>query len=497
MKRPFVVIAALSLSVSFAVLYFKTAGLIISLVLFLILSVLGFFVFGKSQRNNTNIFVVIPFCLVLLLISCFVTLRFNYEAKSRLTNTRTTLNATVISEPDNSSGYKYCHFKGKHPETGRNIRFAAIVDTEDIDIGDKVNLTVDFETLDPIYETHNLSERIFIEANIRSVNDVSHDAAPVYTLFGNLRRFIKNVILSNSKGDSAAILVALVTGDRDSISNEVYSATVTTGVTHFLVVSGLHLSIISGAIMLGLKKLKLGKRIAVFCVFFAICLMIVVCNFHSSALRSAVMSLLTLLAPLISRRADSINSLGFAVSAMIIVNPFLAGNAAFLLSVFATFGVIYLSPALLYIVNDLFLGEKPKKWIADAVLIFVISLSALVTVFPISVYYFGCVSLLSPIVTVLISFAVEEALILTLIAIALSAVPFGHFIATPIILLASLFSQFIIFVITLFARFDFAVLTIDPAYANVFVLLSAVFIVVIRFIYSKKLKERKCEDASL
>lgn len=496
MKRPFALIAAVSLAVSFAILYFKISGLILSLCI-TILSALVFFIFAKSQRKNTNVFIVIPFCLVLLFVSCFLMLEFNYGAKSRLADTTTTLTATVISEPDTSSGYNYCHFKGKHPETGLNIRFAAIISAEDIDIGDKVNVTVDFKALDPAYENHNLSDGIFTEANIRSVNSVSHDAAPVYTLFGNLRNFIKNVVFSNSKGDPAAILVALVTGNRDSISNELYSATTATGVTHFLVVSGLHLSIISAAISLSFKKLRLGKRIAVFAVFGAICIMVVVCNFHSSAMRSAVMGLLTLLAPLINRRADSLNSLGFAISAMIITNPFLAGNAAFLLSVFATFGVIHLSPALLYIVKDLFLGDNPKKPLLKALSIFIVSLSALVTIFPISVYYFGCVSLLSPIVTILISFAVEAALILTLIAVAISGIPLGSFIATPIIFVAALFSKFIIFVITLFAKLDFAVLTINPAYANIFVLLSAIFIAAIRFIYEKKLKERKMQDASI
>ncbi len=497
MRRPFVVIAALSLAVSFAVLYFKTAGLIIAAAMVLILCTVAFFVFRKSHGKNTHIFIVIPFCLVLLLVSSFINLHFNYEAKSRHAKTRTNFTAIVISEPDNSSGYKYCHFKGKHPETGQSIKFAAIVDDETLDIGDRVNLTVDFDNLDPAYENHNLSEKIFIKANVRSINAIHHDADPLYTLFGKIRHFIKNVIFSNSKGDPAAILTALVTGDRDSISGELYSATVTTGVTHFLVVSGLHLSVISGAITLLFRKLRVGKRIALFAVFGAVSLMVVICNFHSSALRSAVMSFLVLLAPLINRRADSLNSLGFAVSVMIIVNPFLAGNVAFLLSVFATFGVIFLAPALLFIVKELFLSENPKKFILDAVSIFVVSMSALITVFPISVYYFGVVSLLSPIVTLLISFAVNGALVFTLIAVAVSIIPLGNFIATVIILIASLLAKFIICIIMLFAQLDFAVLTINPALANILVVISAVFVAAIRFIYEKKLKERKMKDATL
>lgn len=497
MKRPFVVIAAVSLAVSFALLYFEMTGLIIASASALLAWIVALFVFRKSHGKNTNIFIVIPSCIILLLLSAFITLRFSYDTTSRLADSRTSITATVISEPTVSSGNKYCSFKGRHPETGQGFKFSAIVDDEKLDIGDKVNLTIDFDSLDHAYKNHNLSERIFIKATVRSVNSLSQDADPVYTLLGNLRSFIKKVIFSNSKGDPAAILTALVTGDRNGISNELYSATVATGVTHFLVVSGLHLSIISGAITNIFKKLRSGKRIAVFVVFIAISIMVVICNFHSSAIRSAVMSLILLSAPLIHRRADSLNSLGFTVTVMITVNPFLAGSAAFILSVFATFGVIYLAPALFLILKELFLGDNPKKLTLNALSVFVVSLSALITIFPISVYYFGVVSLLSPIVTLLISFAVNAALVLTLAAIAISVVPFGNFIATAVILISSLFAEFIIFIITLFARFDFAVLAIDSSLANVFVVISALFVATVRFIYHKKLKERKMKDAAL
>ncbi len=455
-----------------------------------------FIYFRKKARRNTNIFIVIPFCLVLLMGSAFVMLKFNYGTKARLADTAATMAVTVISEPSVHGDYNSYIFKGRHPATGQTVKFSAIADFGDIDIGDKLNLTVRFSEQDGTFRNDRLSNGIFLESDISQIHSITEGSDPIYTFFGNLRLYIKNVIFSNAKDDPAGVMTALATGERDHISDQLYADTKTTGVTHFLVVSGLHLSIISAAVLLASKKLHLKKKIAVFISFAAICLMTVICNFHSSAVRSAFMSLLTLIAPLINRKAHSLNSLGFAVTVMIILNPFLAGNAAFLLSVSATFGVIYLSPALLWLTEYIFFKDKPSKLIYGAISIFIVSFSALVCVLPITIHYYGYVSLLSPLVTVLISTAVEVALVLTLIGVVFSLLPIISATTPPLIFISTFICKYIIYIITLFAKAEILVLTVDPKYTPLCFIFSAVFVASMRYIYHKKLKERKDEIAS-
>lgn len=497
MKLPFVVTAVLSLLLSFSIINFGLSAFYISLAVIFILSLIGFLYFRSRARRNTNIFIVIPFCTLLLLASAFITLNFNYSPKSHLADTSATMTATVISEPDNYPEYSRYILKGAHPETGQIIKFSAVMSDGEIDIGDRIRITAHFSKISNLYKSNSLSEGIFLNADIDELHIVSKAADPFYTFMGKLRLYIKNVIFSSSKGDPAGVMTALVTGDRSHISDELYAATKTVGVTHFLVVSGLHLSIISAAILLAAKKWGFKKRIGVFIAFAAICLMTVICNFHSSAIRSAFMSLVTLSATLAKRKAVSLNSLGFAVTIMTVINPFIAGSAAFLLSVFATFGVLYLSPALLFLTERLFFKEKPNKHIWNAISIIFVSLSALISVLPLSVYYYGYVSLLSPVVTMLISFAANAVLIMALIATLISPIPLINAIVLPLLFIAQAITKYIIFIINLFAKADFLVLTIDSRYANLCFLLSALLITFIRYIYNKKLKERKDEDASL
>lgn len=497
MKLPFIVTAVLSLLISFSVLNSGLTAFYISLAVIFILFLISFIYFKSRARRNTNIFIVIPFCALLILASAFITLNFNYLPKSRLADTSATMTATVISEPNVYPEYNRYVLKGKHPETGQTIKFSVVMDGGDIDIGDRVHITAAFSKLSPLYKSNSLSEGIFLDADIDELHLVTKDSDPFYTFLGKLRLYIKNVVFSSSKDDPAGVITALVTGDRNHISDELYAATKTVGITHFLVVSGLHLSIVSAAILLAAKNLGFKKRIGVFIAFAAICLMTVICNFHASAIRSAFMSLVTLSATLAKRKAVSLNSLGFAITVMTVINPFIAGSAAFLLSVFATFGVIYLSPAMLYFAEQIFFKEKPNKHIWNAISIIIVSLSALISILPLSVYYYGYVSLLSPVATMLIAFSANAVLITALVAVFASILPLLNIVVLPLIFISELLTKYIIFIITLFAKAEFLILTVDSRYANLCFLLSALFIVIIRYIYTKKLKERKDEDASL
>lgn len=498
MKRPFVITGIFALIISAAALSCSSTVLLSMALCLAILALLFLIFFRNKLKVNSNTTVMLV-ALTFIIASAFFTIEYAYAPASRLEGTSAEFTATVVNEPSLSNEYAYYVLKGSHPLLKRDIKCAFPSQNLGLEIGDRVNVTLNFEELSADYRSNNLSDGIFISTNIESVNSTVKSGSSFYTALGSVRLFIKDKITNSVHGDGGALLTALLTGDRSLLSDELYNKTKTCGVTHILVVSGLHLGILSGVVLRLFGKMKLRRKNAIFLIFLLLCAVIAICDFHTSAIRSGVMSIIMLSASLINRKADPLNSLGFAVTVMTIFNPFIAGSAAFLLSVFATLGVIFVAPMAKLLTEPLRFEGRLSKYLNGAVDVIIVSISALVCVFPITVYYYGYTSLLSPIVTVFIGTAVEVALVLTAAGVLLAALPIVYTLSAPIIFIAGIISRYLSAVISLFGSSEIFVLVIDPKYTPLCFVFTAAVILVLWVFYRKaaqKQKERKDVNAS-
>ncbi len=450
----------------------------------------------KKVSANSNYF-VFSVTIALVLISSLFTVQYIYTPVSLLADTKADIKVTVTSEPYTYLDNAYYYLKGEHPLLGGEFKCALSSDNLGLEIGDSVNMTVCLSELSDSYKSHNLSNGIFVSATALSVNSIVKKDSKFYSTLGELRLYIKNEIFKDVRGDNGAVLIALLTGDREHISNNLYEKTKLCGVTHILVVSGMHLSIISGAVLNLFSKLKLKRKLAVFIIILLIFVLVMICNFHTSAIRSAIMSVIMLSASLISRKADPMNSLGFAVTVMVLFNPFVAGSTAFLLSVSATLGVLFVAPMIKFLTEKLRFTCKFSKFLNSALDVIIVSVSAFICVLPISVYYYGYTSIISPLVTLLIATSVELALILTSLAMLLSLLPIASVFSSPLIMISEVFSVYINSIISFFGSTDIFVLVIDLEYTPLCFVFSAAAVFTLWLFYNKKLKERKDENATL
>lgn len=496
MKRPFLfsgilslILSALSLTCNVYVVLSAAAILFLS---FLIL----FIIKGKKIFKNSNNLVALVIS-VIVIISCVLSITSRYAPTSRLDGTTGKFTGIIIREPETHGEWTAYTLRGNHSMLYGRFKCTIVIKDNSFNIGDKLYLTVSCQALSGTYKNNNLADGIFVTTYVKSVNLVEKQASSFYTKLGGIRSFIKNQIFSVNHDDIGGVGLALLTGNRSFISDELYDKTKTCGVTHVMVVSGLHVGILSGILSKVLSKLKIKRKFTVILSFILFVLLISLCDFHTSAIRSVLMSVVFLSGSLANRRSDSMNSLGFAITVMTLFNPFISGSAAFLLSVFATFGVVFISPMVQYLTKSLRLSGKFGKLlngISDAI---IVSISATVCVLPISVYYFGYTSLLSPIVTVLIGFAVEAALILTALGIILAAIPFIKLISIPVIYVSGLFIRYINAVIGFFGNMDIFILNIEPEYTLLPFIFCSLLILVVWLLYNnKKQKERKNDDAA-
>ena len=314
MKRPFLVIGSVALIVSFIAIVRNLILLLVIFTIFLIGTTVLLIISSKKKCCTLSSFIVLGIILIILIVSIFLVIHIN-KAERRISGSTAAMTVTVIREPTNYGIYTEYFCKGKHPQLDYNILFAVRTDKCSLSMGDSADLVLRFFSIEPEYSKRSLADGSFVYANVITVNE-EICGNNIYKSIGNLRKSIKNNIYSVRSDDLGGILIALLTGDRTYISDFLYNDTKVCGVTHILVVSGMHIGILTGAVFWLFKKLHFSKKLGILSVFFLICAVLVICDFHSSALRAAVTGMLLLLSTLIGRKADPLNSLGFAVSVM-------------------------------------------------------------------------------------------------------------------------------------------------------------------------------------
>lgn len=148
---------------------------------------------------------------------------------------------------------------------------------------------------------------------------------------------------------------ALLLGYRNDIDQEVNNAYINTGSIHILAVSGLHVGLVSGVIMLlfsFLKSRKIGIRfLKLLIVLSFIWGFVLITGSSASVIRAAVMFSFIHAGQLLSRRKYIYNSIAASVFVIFLWNPQMMFDVGFHLSLAAVFGIISLQPILVKMWN--------------------------------------------------------------------------------------------------------------------------------------------------
>ena len=132
---------------------------------------------------------------------------------------------------------------------------------------------------------------------------------------------------------------ALVTGNRDSLSDPFTSSLQRTGLSHTVAVSGMHVAFLAGALSLLLGR---GRRSTALVLIPLVLLFMTVAGSTPSVVRASVMILMLEIAPLFDRERDGPTALGFALLLILIQNPFAAAHVGLQLSFLAVAGILLL-----------------------------------------------------------------------------------------------------------------------------------------------------------
>ncbi|MDP3941539.1 MAG: ComEC/Rec2 family competence protein, partial [bacterium] len=161
-------------------------------------------------------------------------------------------------------------------------------------------------------------------------------------LFSSLSALRKNLITIFSSTLSPAtesLMLGIVFGIRSTMPNDLAERLRTTGVIHITAASGMNVTMVAGAVFFLLAGF-LRRQIAIVVGFLFVWMYALLAGFEPSILRASIMSSFAFGASLIGRQNTGILALLLTASLMLLISPSLLQDVGFLLSCFATLGII-------------------------------------------------------------------------------------------------------------------------------------------------------------
>jgi len=228
------------------------------------------------------------------------------------------------------------------------------------------------------------------------------DWSKVYRWNDDLRSYLGG-IMDRAFPDriDAGYMKSLVLGLTDDMDPDTYQQFSQLGLTHILAISGLHVAVFVGGCMWLLRLFGLTRERILVITMVIVPFYVALTGGSPSAVRAGIMAMIGLYAARRGLWKDALNIISLAAVAMLIWNPYFLYDVSFQLSFLVTVGLIVGVPR--------FSRLLPVRSQALNSLLSVTVVAQLIS-FPITVFYFNGVSLLSALANLLlvpfISFAV-------------------------------------------------------------------------------------------
>ena len=266
-------------------------------------------------------------------------------------------------------------------------------------------------------------------------------------------------------------------GMKTGLPNDLSDNLRTVGLVHIVVASGAHLSILVEIARRIFGKLSRASGLLLSIIFILFFMALV--GFTPSIMRAGLMSILAIIAWYVGRKFAAWRLILLVAAVTLIINPMFIINLGWLLS-FASFtGIMILGPKL----ATFFYGDRQPKFIASTILT---TIAATLATLPITLYFFGTLSLISVLANLLILPTLPAAMGLTFLTGLTSDIPTVN---TATAFLTEKLLDFHIATVDFFASAKSFLVEIDPYQPQVFLLyLPILAILVVSFFRHRKQK---------
>ena len=189
----------------------------------------------------------------------------------------------------------------------------------------------------------------------------------------------------NFSNEELSIINAILLGQRQDLTNELFESYKNAGAIHILAVSGLHIGIILlflNFLFKPLERLKNGKIIKLILVVFCLWIYAIIAGLSASVIRAVSMFTMIAIGMSINRPSSIKNSLIVSIFILLLINPLFLFDVGFQLSYAAVFSIVWFHPIFKKLWN-------PKVKIVNYFWqILTVSFAAQLGILPLSLYYF-------------------------------------------------------------------------------------------------------------
>ena len=284
-------------------------------------------------------------------------------------------------------------------DTYLTVLYLDETDTE-LNPGDRVTVTAELEAANYAYsQEHNLYYRslgyVLVAYAQGEVAVTPAEHIPLSLLPAWFSRLVQRQIEKIFPADTVAFMKALLTGNRSEFDYQTRNDLSLAGVTHVVAISGMHVSILLGGVLLLSRRKSVAAALGIPVVLFYV----VMTGGSASVLRAAVMQILLLLSPLAKRETDLATSLSAAMLLILLMNPWAVADLSFQLSFAAMSGILWVTPRIRKSFDQRFphFGmRQPWRGLCNALKASVsTTLGAILFTTPVVACSFGVISLLS------------------------------------------------------------------------------------------------------
>ncbi|PRX45667.1 ComEC/Rec2 family competence protein [Salegentibacter salegens] len=225
-----------------------------------------------------------------------------------------------------------------------------------------------------------------LQLNKAEIQILPHTEKRLLTNISNFReRLIQNLFETKFNKDELAIMQALLLGQRQDISKEIYEEYAAAGAIHILAVSGLHVGIILLILNWLFKPLNLLRNGLILKTLLLIVLMwgfAILAGLSPSVVRAVTMFSFIAIGMQMRRKTSVLNSLFISLFILLLINPYFIFQVGFQLSYLAVFAIVTIQPKLFKLWKPRF---KITKYFWG---LLSVSIAAQIGVLPLSLFYF-------------------------------------------------------------------------------------------------------------
>lgn len=493
MKRLLGTIGITYLSVLAVAFYFgETVTKVIALIsAFLLIA------FLVVRRFRSTLF--LPVVAAVVLVACVANIAYSAfvytPVVSKYNGYSGEVTAVLQDEPYRNYGLYYYEFKtvmiGDEQE---QVDFVLCFDEQfDFEPFDTVTMNI---TLSDDTAEKDLSKRCFLVGSF-DYGEIPHFSVttsskkPLYYYAIKLRQVIRNNLMQVLHDDTFSLCSALLIGDKYALSDSVRLDFNRSGVSHLIVVSGMHFSILVSVFLLCSRKLYKLRMLFVSLAIVFILTYMAVTGFTPSVVRAGIMLTIYASGYFVNREPYSLNSLGVAALFLTIPNPYIVADLGLIYSFATTASILIFAPKLR---SKFYIGikteeleksfvKKTKNSTAKFFNTYVIdvlcmNISAFVASLPISIAFFGAVSTMSVVSSFILFLPIQILLILSLFIAFISFIPILSMFLPLFSVIADFLTQFTLPVVSYISSLKFSYVYVIYDFIYLFVVMSVILVLI-------------------